>query len=460
MKKLVKLIVLVVVLGLLIAGYSIYNAYTNNQFEDEEPEEDLAVEVLKIDTESIVSIEYVFEDEQVVLKKTEEKWQWENDADFPIDQTVANNMAKSLSNIIATRLIAETTEKQADYGLDAPEFTVKFTTKSGQNYDYYIGNYNSVAEGYYAKISGQDKIYLMSNTAKESFLYTVMDMIENDKLPTVDSEKVTLAEVKGSQNLFITTSNEGADFYSEPYTFFTKNSDNVVSAVDAKAGAEFISAIAELSFDGAIKFKPDNDTLSLYGLSEDKRIQLVVNYDEAVETEESDTNVEVSTSKSYSLYIGKHTNEEGTTGYYAMLEGSNIVYKLKGGEAFYKSLEADFESKLVCPVSKEKALSIKAEIKKSSKVYSYTMVDIEKKEELISIYNKLTSLVFSEKKADATKGEIVFTAEFEVSDKTLALNVYKYDDKNYVASFDKFDNMLVSAESVDEVIKAFEEYNK
>ena len=461
MKKTWKLISLLVILGLLVGGYAVYNSYLNKQNEESEPQKDTSVELLKIDSESVVSIEYMFEEESVSLTKTDDVWGLKSDADFPVKQSIVKTMTNGLSNIVATREIAQTTEKEADFGLDTPSFVISFSTKSGQSYDYSLGDYNSVAEGYYAKISGQERIYLVANTALDSFSYGVMDMIETETLPTVDAENITSVEVKGGQKfLFVTTDDEGATFYSKPYTYFTKNTKGETIAVDAVAGAEFMSAVAGLSFNGVEVFKPDAEKYANCGLSQDKRFELVVNYKEKVEQEDSDASVDVFADKSYSVYIGKNTDDKGNESFYAILKDSNILYKLKGGEELYKSLDADFESKLVCPISKDDALSVKVEIKPTSSVYSYSLVDIEKDTKLTEIYNKINSVVFSEKLENAKKGKHILAIEFEVDEKTLVLNVYKYNENNYIASFDTVGNMLVSIEQVDNIIKSLKDYNK
>ena len=63
----------------------------------------------------------------------------------------------------------------------------------------------------------------------------------------------------------------------------------------------------------------------------------------------------------------------------------------------------------------------------------------------------MISLV-SDGKAEKAIGELYLKASFKIGESTLELKVYKYDDSYYVASFDKFDNMLVSSESINAII--------
>ena len=130
MKKTWKLISLLVILGLLVGGYAVYNSYLNKQNEESEPQTDTSVELLKIDSESVVSIEYVFEEEKVSLAKTDDVWSLKSDADFPVKQSIVKTMTNGLSNIVATREIAQTTEKEADFGLDVPSFVITFPPRA------------------------------------------------------------------------------------------------------------------------------------------------------------------------------------------------------------------------------------------------------------------------------------------------------------------------------------------
>ena len=101
MKKGITLIVLLLVLAALIVGYVVYGNYAANQPTDEEPETDTTVEILSLDKSSIVSIEYTYENELVSLVKTEDGWQWADDADFSLDQTFPEEMAAALSALTA-----------------------------------------------------------------------------------------------------------------------------------------------------------------------------------------------------------------------------------------------------------------------------------------------------------------------------------------------------------------------
>ena len=460
MKKSAKLISLLLILGLLIAGYVIYGKYAADQTDDTQDEADTTVEMLTLDPDSITSIEYALEEENVSMVKNEEGWKWAADEEFPLNQSYPVNMASTLSALRAIREIADSLENEAEYGLDAPELTVKLKTVTGQEYELSLGSYNVIAEGYYAKITGKDKVYFVDALTVDPFGYSMLDMLKSDKLPSVDSESITKVELVASVGTTaITTDSTGAEFYADPYVFFTKDENGKVIAVDGKAGGEFMSAISEISLGDAVAYKPDAETLEQYALSESARICLNVDYKKAVENSDTNTSVNVTTDEKYSLYVGITTDEEGNVAYYAMLPESNVVYKLVGGSNVSQAMTADFESKLVCPVTTEDAESYKCEIGGTNLVYFYNSADVENNDTIIAILDKIAALTYTGK-TDGEKGELVFKTTFNTGETEYVLNVYQFDEENYVASFDVFDGLLIPKEKVDVIISALKEINE
>lgn len=460
MKKSVKLISLLVVLALLVAGYVIYGKISADKPDETDKAEDTTVEILTLDPDSIVGIEYMLEFESVTMQKNEKAWKWTGDEEYPLSQTYPVNMVSTLSSLRALREIADGFENEADYGLDSPALVIKFVTDTEQSYEFSIGDYNPIAEGYYAKISGKDKVYFVNALTVDPFGYGMLDMIDGEKLPKVNAESITKVEFSSSTGTnVVTIDSTGAEFYSEPYVFFTKDESGKVVAVDGKAGGELMSAIAELSFSNAIAYKPDEQMLDICALSEGKRLSLTVGYKKQVENADSDTSVNVTTDEEYTLYLGAVIDEEGNKAYYATLPELNIVYKLNGGSALFTAMSVDFTSKLVCPVTTEDAVSFKCEIGGTNSVYFYNSADVENNEKIIDVLDKIAALTYTDK-VNGEKGEVVFKTTFDTGEKEYVLNVYSFDEENYVASFDVFDGLLIPHEKVDGIIKALKEINE
>ena len=452
MKRLVKLIVLFAVLAGLIVGYVLYSNYVAEQEkENTEIPEDTTVNVLSIEESSVTSIEYEYGEEAVNLKKKGDKWLWAEDEDFPLKQSYPEYMLDNLTNIVADRLVADNLDNEADFGMDEPNFVINYSTSSGEEYVYTIGGYNSAAKCYYIKSSVADKIYMTKKAAVEPFVYYILEMAEVDSLAKFEAEKITSVEYTvGGRNYMLTTDSAGANFYTKPYNYFYVGENGIKVAADGVASAEFLNSVEALSLGGVIAFKPDAEKLSECGLDENTKIVLKVTFDEEVSADETDTSVTVTKSNNFSVIVGKGVDEDGEDAYYAMIEGSELLYELSGGKAFFEDLTADFESKLICPVSAEDTVSVKVEV--GSNVYFYNIEDIKNSDKLTSVFNGITSLV-NVGKTDKEKGDTVAKATIDVGDTELVLTLFGLDENNYIAAFDKADNLLVSKEKVDNIIK-------
>ena len=450
MKKAIKLIILLLVLAALAVGYFVYSANVEDDSTNDENSNavDTRVEVLYLDYNTIDSIEYVFEEQTVKLKKVGEVWQWAEDSDFSLEQSYPNDMVDALSSIVADRLIADNLDNEADFGMDTPNFTIKYTVSDGTEYVYTIGDYNQTAEGYYIKSSIQDKIFMTKTNPVTPFVYNVLEMAVIDSFSAPDAESITKVEyvVEGKSNIITKDSTDV--LYADPYTYFVFDENGVKKGADGRASSEFISAISSISLGDVLAFKPDQDTLEKYGLGEVKSLRLYIDYEVAVGENNADTSVNVTAKKNCKINIGRYVNEEGKTEYFANVDGSLLLYELRGGEALFGAIEADFESKLVCPVLADGVISFTAEAGEKTK--TYTASDLKETEEAATLLNTITSIV-SKDAVEGEKGENILKVVFDMGGNTLELNVYKVDETNCIASFCG-EEKYVDAEKIQKII--------
>ena len=456
MKKGIKLLVLLAVLCLMIVGYVVFSGYMQSkENEGNDDAVDTSVSVLSIDSATVSNIDYKYLEEDISLKKDGDTWQWSEDAEFPLDQTFPDEMASYLSKIVGKRVVAENLDNEADFGMDEPYMVINYSTIDGKSYVYTIGSYNSAAKCYYFKHSTQDRIFMTGDTAADPFVYYKLEMADGETLPTFNAEDVTSATYNGPEEddgrkiFSVTTDSTGADFYSDPYSYFYVENGKK-HAADGRAVGEFMVSVEGLALGSIVDYKPSEEKLKEYGLDEGSRIGVNVVYNEAVESTDSNTSVSVTTSKAFTVYIGKGVDEDGKEVYYGSPENSKFVYSLYSAEAFYKASEADFISKLICPVSADDTVSFKVELD-ANNIYFYKISDIENNEQLTGIFNALTSLVTTGE-TDKEKGELLMKVTFEMSDRQLLLSVYKLDGESCVVEFDNRNNILVSLEKINGII--------
>ena len=455
MKKIIKLVIMLLIFGGLIAGYVIIMSKNTEQpITDPVVDEDTAIEVFDLGNEVISKIEYSYKNENLSLSYSDGNWKMTDDEAFPVSSTYPDYMKNVLTKVSAKRIVSENLENENDYGMDKPSMVVKCTTANNAEYTFTIGAYNSVVKGYYFKVSSVDKIFLIDTSILSYFSYGKLDMIQKDKLPTVNSEDITTVDCTvDGKKYYLTTDGKDADFYSNIYAYFTYDANGNKIAVDAVAGAEIVSAVSSATLGNVHGYKLYKETLEEYGLSDTKYAVIKVNYNKKVTTDNSQTSASVTTKESYSFYVGKYTTEDSKTIYYAMLENSDIVYELKNGEALFKAITADLSSNLVCPFTTSDIENVKVEI--NGKSYLYSLSEIKNNEKAKGVFNSITGIT-KVGTTDSQKGDVVLKITFDLGSDEMVLTAFKYDESNVIVSFDKWDNLLVSSEKIDNIIKKIE----
>lgn len=454
MKRHLKLIILILVLIALVSAYFIYTASVKDDTDEGEATENTVINVLTMYSGEISSIKYNHKEKEVSLIKKDNTWKWADDADFPINSVYPTSMASMLADITATRLISEDSSNYGEYGLDKPYLEVEFETIDGNKHVYTVGNRNNVTGGYYFKVNGSDKVYLSLPSLSLPFELSVYDMMQTEDFPTIKYENIKKVECSSQGKKQTVTKDKGnADFFADIYSYFLVDENGNTVAADGKNVAELLVAIADLKFDKCETYKPDDAMLERLGFGDDKRIDLTVTYDEKYEDNTGSANINVSSEKVYLFSLGVYEDETTKNKVYCIKEkDSLVVYNpaSAAGEKIFGMLNAELQSKYVCPVPSEKVDTFTLDM--SGKTYSKTADEIKSDSTAAVIYNKVISLV-SDGKAEKAKGELCLKAEFKIGENTLELRVYKYDDSHYVASFDKFDNMLVSSEKINAIIE-------
>lgn len=77
-----------------------------------------------------------------------------------------SSAADSLATFYATR---EMTDRTLDYGFNEPTVTATVTLRSGEGYTVTVGRMSPDSSGYYLKVSGDEKIYLVSSGTVDNY---------------------------------------------------------------------------------------------------------------------------------------------------------------------------------------------------------------------------------------------------------------------------------------------------
>lgn len=287
MKRKKGLLITLCVFFVLLLVYFLLRGWNRRQEKEKEARE--LQEVIHItDTEAgdIVSFSYDMGNGELAFEKRDGQWYYTEDEDFPLDQSVPEQIVQDISQITADR---ELTDGDAleDYGLDEPSGTLAYTDASGETTKVAFGD--MTGDYYYALVNETGPVYTAASSVMESLNYTLDDMAVLDDYPAI-----------GSGNLIRESVTQNGET-----TYDSENEDQAedIAAVAGGLGAVTLSEAADYSV--------EEEDLAGYGLDEASRITV-----EAVYTTDGEENTIV-------LYIGAE-DESGNR--YVMINDSRIVY--------------------------------------------------------------------------------------------------------------------------------------
>ncbi|MCI6012878.1 MAG: DUF4340 domain-containing protein [Firmicutes bacterium] len=176
MTRACKLLILLLMLALMILLYA--DVVNNAAEEDAEENDESELTVLaSFDPEDAESVSWTFEGESgkesYSLKKEEGTWVWPENAGLKLDQEAVDSLLRSAAEPSAERVFTpENVADLSEYGMDEPacSVTITFSEESGQEpVTIRIGDYNSIACGYYIMVDGDCRSGLTDGTLAEMY---------------------------------------------------------------------------------------------------------------------------------------------------------------------------------------------------------------------------------------------------------------------------------------------------
>lgn len=272
----------------------------------------------------------------LTLESGEDGWTWTDDAAFPLDQTVPEDMTAALSSASASRQI-DAPESLEDYGLDEPALTISVLDEDGTEYTYAFGEVNDMTGEYYLLYNGDEStVYLMDSQLYDAFSMDLYDMVEMEALPEFGSVTALSVEQPGGSLALRYEEDSSALSYNSNKHWFLEQGDSLL-ALDSTKVSSLTSAVTGLYWQSCVNYDADAEELAAWGLDDNATVVTAVYtaaIDEGEETAEEET---------FTLRLGN----SGTDGTYAMLDGSSMVYLISTDTAdslryaSYSSLRSD-----------------------------------------------------------------------------------------------------------------------
>lgn len=353
------LILLLLVLALL-TGYYIWYVNRDNRSDkrdasgpdsimEGDTKTSSTIELSVMDSEHINSLHLINEDADIKLALKDGIWISENDPERPINQIYVKNMINIIDEVNALRIINESPEDLAEYGLEDPLVYVSAASSDGKTLTLKIGSKAVGVTGNYALVNGDRIVYLVASTIGNGLDYSDADLTEVGEIPGITAEGIYHIEVlkKDGEDFELLYDPDNAVIKSGVglYSWLILKPYERPYTADGYKVSELQPVYAAIDFLRCVDYK-GSDTAG-YGL-DDPIASVLVEYYETIteELNEPETDPETGeevTTRSYQeprnikLYIGAE-DEEGN--FYVKTESSDAVYTM-AKEKVDKMLQTD-----------------------------------------------------------------------------------------------------------------------
>lgn len=287
MTKKTKKLLLLFGIFLLLLGILFGIQVGDKRQEQKAAEEKEVAKIYVTDLKNVSEVRYDVGNGEFGFAKQNDKWIFTEDSDFPLKQSVPEQIIDTFGKLEAQRELKDGDSLEA-YGLKNPAYTVCLTTTDGAQTTLQFGN--AVDDSYYLTVEGTDRVYTVASGVLDELQYTMDELAQFDTYPEI-----------GSGNLLKET--------------ITENGKTTTYDSEKEEDAENIAAVAgglgAVKLDTAAEYSVSDEDLPKFGLDEKARITVEVTY-KANDIEDAMT-----------LYIG---NTNGSDKRYVMINDSRIVY--------------------------------------------------------------------------------------------------------------------------------------
>ena len=165
-KQLISIIVMVVCVAVLAAGYILMKEYNKNKSEKEAAENEAAsatIDIYDINTEDVVGISYTNSYGTINMVYKDELWV-DEETQTPMNSEYVQEMLDAVANYDAIRIIVTEASDVSEYGLDNPQLSYTITMSDGTKYNAKLGlQLVTETNGYYALLDSDTTVYTVSS---------------------------------------------------------------------------------------------------------------------------------------------------------------------------------------------------------------------------------------------------------------------------------------------------------
>ena len=208
--------------------------------------------------------------------KNDDTWTYEEDSDFPLDESAVDTKMSKLTSLTVDRVL-ESPEDLSEYGLDEPKQEVTVLKTDGTAFTLYIGNQNSSNNDFYVKVDDGTDVYTMPASSVNVFDMQPYDVAKADTFPTLESTNIRNIKVEKEDGTVEFSSDENGTSWT------VKDQDGNEEEAGTTAASDLTTAVSSLSYKDFVDYKGDD--LARYGLDKPAETVTVVSEETEAATE-------------------------------------------------------------------------------------------------------------------------------------------------------------------------------
>lgn len=282
-----------------------------------------------IDPMTVMFLRYKLDGQEFRYKYTVYGWKLEEDEDFPLNQDVLEHMVSAMCKVTSDRMLTDDPAAFREYGLDPVHIAVELEDSKGNVYDYNIGTKHPTTSKFYFNVDGEKEIYTVPTLVGRYFenYPTLVSQMNNPHFPSPDPTTVYSFKVEheGSVKQMVYADEGDPSCYTADYKWFWVEGDEYRPLSDAKMN-ELLTNIQGMGFIEPVAYSDDPSVLAQYGLTEEQRYTLTVDYNSL----ESGPSTEI-------FYVGQ--GDDGAV--YGQLDGKTTVGRFAFG---LSAFDPDYDS--------------------------------------------------------------------------------------------------------------------
>ena len=276
--------------------------------------------------------------------------------DLPVNTSALTAMSNNLAKMTATKKVADSSENEADFGLDEPQATAEITYADGTVVTAELGDETPMKDGHYFRLSTSEAIYIVDSGLSSRMLDKAEAYIGTSLIaaPTAREDDDSGQAAVYGMNL------SGTVRADKPFSFrvfeegdpenlktfgYVITSPNLYGVNQNEDVQNLFAGATSLSAMEAEKAHPTADDLKEYGLDDPYSVCELTLAIQSNSTDEEDSSAVVYYNKTkHTIRLGKK-NDDGY--YYALVDDYNAVFLVSAtsvpwAEAQYTDMMSKF----------------------------------------------------------------------------------------------------------------------